>query len=98
MLAYLAPAAFRPASILLVAGVLAGCAGEPPGATAVPQAPGPSSSIAVPAGAQVFDVDASRTKMTALVYRAGPLARLGHNHAIVSGQESGVVWLGANPA
>jgi polyisoprenoid-binding protein YceI len=98
MLAHLAPAAVRPGSILLLAVVVAGCAGELPGTAAVPQAQGLSSAIAVPAGARAFDVDASRTKVTALVYRAGPLARLGHNHAIVSGQESGVIWLGATPA
>jgi polyisoprenoid-binding protein YceI len=98
MLAHLAPAAGRPALILFVAVVLAGCAGEPPGTAAVPRAQGPSSAIAVPAGARAFEVDASRTKVTALVYRAGPLARLGHNHAIVSGQARGVIWLGATPA
>jgi redox-sensing transcriptional repressor len=37
-----------------------------------------------------FDVDPARTRLTVLVDRAGPLARLGHNHAITSGQERGV--------
>jgi polyisoprenoid-binding protein YceI len=98
MLAHLAPAAVRPASILLAVVVLVGCAGRPSGTVPAPQAPGPNSAIAVPASARAFAVDASRTQVTVLVYRAGPLARLGHNHAIVSGQESGVIWLGATPA
>jgi hypothetical protein len=52
----------------------------------------------VPASSLAFAIDASRTKVTVLVYRAGPLARLGHNHVIVSVRESGVIWLGATPA
>jgi hypothetical protein len=51
----------------------------------------------VPAGAQVLEIDPDRSVVTLLVRRAGPLARLGHNHAIVSSQESGRAWLGPEP-
>jgi polyisoprenoid-binding protein YceI len=33
-----------------------------------------------------------------IVRRAGPLARLGHDHVITSADERGTVWLGASPA
>jgi polyisoprenoid-binding protein YceI len=75
----------------------AGCAprpAEPPSRPAVPEQPG----IAIPAGATVFDVDAARSVVTIRVYRAGPMAKLGHNHVITSGDEQGVVWQGLEPA
>lgn len=41
----------------------------------------------------MLQIDAERSAVTILVRRAGPLARLGHNHVIVSAQESGRAWL-----
>jgi len=46
----------------------------------------------MPAGAQRFVIDAERSVVTLLVYRAGSLARLGHNHVITSTAEAGSVW------
>jgi hypothetical protein len=63
----------------------------------VQPAPGPSASLAIPKDARIFDVDPRRTLVTIRVYRAGPLAKLGHNHVITSGDESGVVWQGREP-
>jgi polyisoprenoid-binding protein YceI len=54
--------------------------------------------MAIPAAARVFDVDPGRSVVTIRVYRAGPMARLGHNHVITSGDEQGVVWQGLEPA
>ena len=51
----------------------------------------------MPAGTRVLEIDPDRSVVTLLVRRAGPLARLGHNHVIVSSQESGRAWLGAEP-
>jgi len=67
------------------------------------EAPAPTAStvggrVEVPAGAEVLPVDADRSVVTILVMRAGALARLGHNHAIVSGSESGVAWIGRDLA
>jgi hypothetical protein len=45
-----------------------------------------------PEGAQVFAVDAGRSVITLRVYRAGRLAKLGHNHVITSGTEAGSAW------
>ena len=45
-----------------------------------------------------LQVDPELTVITIIVRRAGLLARLGHDHVITSDDESGVVWLGADPA
>ena len=50
------------------------------------------------AGAVAWPVDPERTVVTVIVRRAGPLARLGHDHVITSADERGTVWLGASPA
>ncbi len=90
----------RFASVVVVSiGLLlaSGCAprrAEPPVRPAEPEQPG----IAIPAGATVFDVDPARSVVTIRVYRAGPMAKLGHNHVITSGDESGVVWQGLEPS
>jgi polyisoprenoid-binding protein YceI len=62
-----------------------------------PAEPAPPA-IAIPAAATVFDVDPSRSVVTIRVYRAGPMARLGHNHVITSADEQGVVWQGLEPS
>jgi len=92
--------AARPGTLVaaaICAGLLAGCAprrAEPP-----LQAPPPTpAGVAMPEGARVFDIDPQRSVVTIRVYRAGPLAKLGHNHVITSGRESGLVWRGPEPA
>lgn len=92
-------AAARGAAVLvaLTAILVTGCAPR----RAEPTAPVPSTAPAAPAipsGAQVFDVDAARSVVTLRVYRAGPLAKLGHNHVITAGAASGLVWQGREPA
>lgn len=99
MLAHLGSRPARPTAIAWAAVVLAGCAGGGPVGT--PALPGPSAAgpaVAVPASATAFDVDSTKSQLTVLVYRAGPFARLGHNHAITSRQVSGTVWIGSTVA
>jgi hypothetical protein len=67
---------------------------EPPAAEPVPAA---TVQDAVPAGARAYDVDPDASVVTLRVYRAGPLARFGHNHVITSTGESGVAWVAADP-
>jgi polyisoprenoid-binding protein YceI len=78
------------------AGLLAACA--PRRAEAPAQPPSARVSMAIPKGARVYDVDPRRSIVTIRVYRAGPLAKLGHNHVITSGEEYGVVWQGREPS
>jgi hypothetical protein len=83
--------------ILIGAGTLAGCGARRPEvpAPAHPPAPVPSVQPSVPPGAQQYVIDAGRSVVTLRVFRAGPLARLGHNHVITSAAESGSAWTAA---
>jgi polyisoprenoid-binding protein YceI len=78
--------------------VLSACVPRPVETPAGAVTAAPAAGIAHPAGTRAFDVDPGRSAVTILVYRSGPLARLGHNHAITAHGETGVVWLGAAPA
>jgi polyisoprenoid-binding protein YceI len=49
--------------------------------------------MAPPAGAAAYRIDSARSELRVLVYRAGPMARLGHNHVIVNRAVSG--WVDA---
>ncbi len=60
--------------------------------------PGTAAELPIPAGARAFDIDPARSVVTVLVYRAGPMARFGHNHVVTSGGETGVAWVGRDLA
>lgn len=84
---------------LVCAGVVAGCGprrAETPSPTAPVAAETAESSI--PAGAAVYTIDPDRSLVTLRVYRAGRLAKLGHNHVITSANESGRAWTSGTPA
>ena len=51
----------------------------------------------LPVGAQRYAVQSTQSEVRLLVYRAGPLARFGHNHVIV-GPARGEVWAGGTAA
>lgn len=53
----------------------------------------PLPGLVQPADARTYRVDAEGTELLLLVFRTGPLARLGHNHAITTQDESGTVWI-----
>jgi hypothetical protein len=63
---------------------LAACAAPRPRPTA-PQVPslGTTSLVALPAPGE-YKIDSDNSELRLLVYRAGPLARLGHNHVMVN--------------
>lgn len=77
-------------SIFLGAGLLAACtpASMPPKASAPP----PAALTALPeAGLPPLQVNAARSLVTFRVHRAGPLARLGHEHVLASHALAGEV-------
>jgi hypothetical protein len=45
------------------------------------------------AGAHAYRIDADRSELRVLVYRAGPMARLGHNHVLINRALDGQVIL-----
>ena len=78
---------------LLLLG-LAACQTSPP---PVPEAaPPPPADLAV--DARTYRVVAEESLLQILVFRGGPMARLGHNHVIASHHLEGEVNLGSNPA
>jgi hypothetical protein len=51
-----------------------------------------------PSGATVYHIDAASSELRLLVYKAGTLARLGHNHVILNRQLGGWVGITASQA
>ncbi len=81
--------------------ILAGCRSisqsAPPANDSQSRSPA-AAAATTHAGTQVLRVDPVQTIVTVIVRRAGPLARLGHDHVITSADEAGTVWLGSTPA
>jgi hypothetical protein len=78
---------------LLLATLLAGCAGAPPPAPAPAAAPTAAPSAdnaaawyrqAAAAGENVMAIDPAQSLIAVTVRRGGPLARLGHDHVVAS--------------
>src|ERR1700722_17525722 len=74
---------------------LAACAVRPPRPIAPPVVPAQARLQALPAPGE-YAVDSSASELRLLVYRAGPLANLGHNHVMVNRAVSGTVRIGAD--
>lgn len=89
--------------LALAALVLAGACRAPPerGTAATTGGPNASQSQHTAATqlaqADAWPVDPERTVVTIIVRRAGPLARLGHDHVITSAEERGKVFVGPSP-
>lgn len=86
--------AFAAVLATVAIAVQTGCAprrAETPAILAPPAAT-PALEGSIPAGARVYVVDPQASQVTLRVYRAGPLARLGHNHVITSTDEAGLAW------
>ena len=82
---------FKSMKLGVVALLLAACTAPGP-RHATPQNPG-ESPAAPPLHGTVYRIDESRSELRILVYRAGPLAHLGHNHVMVNRSIHGVVNL-----
>jgi hypothetical protein len=62
--------------------------------------PNPNEALPAPeqrSPGKLYRVDGSRSELRILVYRAGPLARLGHNHVMVNRSLSGAINLADAP-
>ena len=79
-------------TMLLLFALVAGCGRAPQVAE-----PDPDRPPDLPADARIYRVSAVDSELRVLVYRAGTLAKLGHNHVISSQSLSGKVWLGQDP-
>jgi len=94
-----------PLAAVIVAVTLAACtplARAPAPTAPVPQQHPAEPSAHTPAAAAapapgVMTIDAEQSVVTIIVRRAGPLARLGHDHVITSADETGSVSVGDSP-
>src|ERR1700733_2050263 len=84
---------FKILKLGVLALLLAACTAPRP-RNATPQNPGePPAAPNLPLHGKVYRIDESRSELRILVYRAGPLAHLGHNHVMVNRSIRGVVNL-----
>jgi polyisoprenoid-binding protein YceI len=82
----------RAVSILALLATVAACASLQHGPAAPPVSISTGASQA-PVEASLYRIDSSTSEVHILVYRGGPLARLGHNHVMLSREVTGEVWL-----
>jgi hypothetical protein len=85
------------AALVMMAGCRSITPTTPPANDSESHSPA-AAAAATHAGTQVLQVDPVQTVVTVIVRRAGPLARLGHDHVITSADEAGTVWMGSTPA
>lgn len=83
--------------LLVCIAVLAGCSAAPTGVAPADAAPpiAAAQSVAASSPAKMYQVDPAASTLHILVYRGGPMARLGHNHVVSSQNLQGRVWQGA---
>jgi len=66
--------------------------------TAPSRAPVEAMTAALPAAAGTYRIDGSRSELRLLVYRAGALANLGHNHVILNRNLNGSIHVASTLA
>ena len=89
---------FKRLGIGVLVLLLAACAALK-GRHAAPQKPeGPVPSLELPLPGTAYQIDVNRSELRVLVYRAGPLARFGHNHVMVNRALRGAVSLATTGA
>jgi hypothetical protein len=81
---------FKSLSIGVLALLLTACGALKARHAAAPKPEEPVSHRVLPPG-RLYRVDEHQSELRILVYRAGPLARLGHNHVMVNRAISGAV-------
>lgn len=83
----------RAALLCLLAGAWLAACRTPPPPPPLPPAPPPPVPEVVPEHIDHYAVDAGASQVLVLVYRDGPMAKLGHNHVIAVHQLSGEVLI-----
>jgi len=75
---------FKKFAVTALALMLAGCAAYKGRQTrpSIPGSPPWPTELRIPG--RIYRIDAAQSELRVLVYRAGPLARLGHNHVVVN--------------
>jgi hypothetical protein len=86
---------FNKIAVALLAFSLSACAARHPRPSAPPATTTPSSRLQSLPPPGFYSVDSQNSELRVLVYRAGPLANLGHNHVMVNHGVTGAVQVGA---
>jgi polyisoprenoid-binding protein YceI len=87
---------FKSAAMAILVCTLAACSSVRPRAPA-PQAPSPPEAalLSLPAPG-TYRIDSAGSELRLLVFRAGALANLGHNHVMTNRSVSGLVQIGGS--
>jgi polyisoprenoid-binding protein YceI len=75
---------------------LAACAAQRPRPAAPQSVPQPAAGAQVLPAPGAYQIDSGESELKVLVYRAGPLANLGHNHVMVNHHVTGQAQIGTN--
>jgi hypothetical protein len=86
------------AAIAIVSLVLAACGAPRSRPNQTQPSPQPSASLQSLPAPGSYQIDSSNSELRILVYRAGPLANLGHNHVLVNRELSGSMQLAGSLA
>lgn len=70
--------------ISALALLLVSCGAPRPRPVAPPLPPAPSAPLPPPAGTTLYRIDPAQSELRVLVYRAGAMAKFGHNHVIAN--------------
>lgn len=89
---------FKSVAIAGLLLMMAACGAPRPHPSAQPPAAQPATSPQPLPAAGTYQVDSAKSELRVLVYRAGALARLGHNHVLVNRAVSGTVRIAASMA
>jgi polyisoprenoid-binding protein YceI len=84
--------------IAALALLLVSCGAPRPGPAPAQVAPAPSAPLAPPAGTTLYRIDPAQSELRVLVYRAGAMAKLGHNHVIANRMLTGQVAFAGSAA
>jgi hypothetical protein len=86
---------FKGFFLVVAAGVLAACGAPKPREPATYGAPFPTTGP--PSGPGIYAIDPAQSEIRLLVYRAGAMARLGHNHVITHHAVGGWIKFSGDP-
>jgi hypothetical protein len=88
---------FKSLAVAAFALTLAACGGLKARHAAPTNPQEPASRAGLPPAGKILVVDETQSELRILVYRAGPLARFGHNHVMVNRAIRGTVNLAEDP-
>jgi polyisoprenoid-binding protein YceI len=88
---------FKSSGLMVLALLLVAC-GVPKHRPSLPGTAPPAVNPRPPAGIAAYRIDSAQSELRLLVYRAGAMARFGHNHVIVNHALEGWVGFAGNVA